>query len=39
LGGGVLLALLTYIPFADLIAPLFGAALMTHMFKHYQHQE
>ena len=39
LGGGVLLALLTYIPFADLIAPLFGAALMTHMFKFYQHQE
>ncbi|HXM00897.1 MAG TPA: EI24 domain-containing protein [Rhizomicrobium sp.] len=39
LGGGVLLALLTYIPFADLIAPLFGAALMTHLFKFYQHQE
>jgi CysZ protein len=39
LGGGVLLALLTYVPFADLIAPLFGAALMTHMFKYYQHRE
>jgi CysZ protein len=39
LGGGVLLALLTYIPFADVIAPLFGAALMTHMFKYYQHRE
>jgi CysZ protein len=39
LGGGILVALLTYIPFADLIAPLFGAALMTHLFKFYQHQE
>jgi CysZ protein len=39
LGGGILLSLLTYIPFADLIAPLFGAALMTHMFKYYQHRE
>jgi CysZ protein len=39
LGGGIVVALLTYIPFADLIAPLFGAALMTHLFKYYQHQE
>lgn len=39
LAGGILLSLLTYIPFADLIAPLFGAALMTHMFKYYQHRE
>jgi CysZ protein len=39
LSGGILLSLLTYIPFADLIAPLFGAALMTHMFKFYQHRE
>lgn len=39
LSGGILLAFLTYIPFADLIAPLFGAALMTHMFKYYQHRE
>jgi CysZ protein len=39
LAGGVLLALLTYVPFADLIAPLFGAALMTHLFKYYQHRE
>jgi CysZ protein len=39
LAGGVILSLLTYIPFADLIAPLFGAALMTHLFKYYQHRE
>ena len=39
LGGGIVLAVLTYIPFADLIAPLFGAALMTHLFKYYQHRE
>jgi CysZ protein len=39
LGGGIVLAVLTYIPFADLIAPLFGAALMTHLFKFYQHRE
>ncbi len=39
LGGGILLALLAYIPFADVIAPLFGAALMTHLFKFYQHRE
>jgi CysZ protein len=39
LGGGIVLAILTYIPFADLIAPLFGAALMTHLFKYYQHRE
>lgn len=39
LGGGILLSLLTYVPFADLIAPLFGVALMTHLFKYYQHRE
>ncbi|HTQ13215.1 MAG TPA: EI24 domain-containing protein [Rhizomicrobium sp.] len=39
LAGGILVSLLTYIPFADLIAPLFGVALMTHMFKYYQHRE
>ncbi|MGH6869988.1 MAG: EI24 domain-containing protein [Rhizomicrobium sp.] len=39
LAGGIVLSLLTYIPFADLIAPLFGAALMTHLFKFYQHRE
>jgi CysZ protein len=39
LGGGILLALLAYIPLADVIAPLFGAALMTHLFKFYQHRE
>jgi CysZ protein len=39
LAGGVILSLLSYIPFADLIAPLFGAALMTHLFKYYQHRE
>jgi len=39
LGAGLLIALLSLIPFADLIAPLFGAALMVHVFKFYQHQE
>lgn len=39
LGAGLLIALLSLIPGADLIAPLFGAGLMVHVFKFYQHQE
>ena len=31
-GGGVLIALLSEIPLLDLIAPLFGTALMVHLF-------
>jgi CysZ protein len=39
LGAGLAIALLSLIPGADLIAPLFGAGLMVHVFKFYQHQE
>jgi CysZ protein len=33
LGGGLLISLLSAIPFADFFAPLFGAALMVHFYK------
>jgi CysZ protein len=36
LAGGILISLLSVIPVADLIAPLFGAALMVHLFKRIQ---
>lgn len=36
---GVLIAILALIPFVNLIAPLFGAALMVHVFKRYAHLE
>ena len=36
LAGGVLISLLSVIPVADLIAPLFGTALMVHLFKQIQ---
>ncbi len=39
LGAGLLIAMLSLIPGFDLIAPLFGAGLMVHVFKFYQHQE
>jgi CysZ protein len=39
LGAGLVIALLSLIPGADLVAPLFGAGLMVHVFKFYQHQE
>jgi len=32
-GGGLLISLLSAIPFADFFAPLFGAALMVHFYK------
>ena len=34
--GGVLISLLSVIPGLDLIAPLFGTALMVHLFKQIQ---
>jgi CysZ protein len=36
LAGGILISLLSAIPLADLFAPLFGAALMVHLFKQIQ---
>jgi CysZ protein len=36
LAGGILISLLSVIPLADLVAPLFGAALMVHLFKQIQ---
>jgi CysZ protein len=38
-GGGVMIALLSEIPLLDLIAPLFGTALMVHLFHRIQRQE
>jgi CysZ protein len=38
-GGGVLIALLSEIPLLDLIAPLFGTALMVHLFHRISRQE
>lgn len=39
LGAGFLIAVLAEIPVVDFIAPLFGAALMVHVFKNLQHRE
>lgn len=36
---GVILAILTLIPLANLVAPLFGVAFMVHVFKRYAHEE
>ena len=38
-GGGLLIALLAAIPLVNLVAPLFGVALMVHEFKRYVHEE
>jgi CysZ protein len=38
-GAGVLIALLAAIPLVNLVAPLFGVALMVHEFKRYIHEE
>ena len=38
-GGGVVIALLSEIPLLDLIAPLFGTALMVHLFHRISRQE
>lgn len=36
---GLLISVLTVIPFVDLIAPFFGSALMAHLFKRLSHLE
>ncbi|MDE1939183.1 MAG: EI24 domain-containing protein [Alphaproteobacteria bacterium] len=36
---GVIISLLTVVPLVNLMAPLFGAAFMVHMFKRYTHEE
>lgn len=36
---GLLISVLTVIPFIDLIAPFFGSALMAHLFKRLSHEE
>lgn len=38
-GAGLLLAGLSAIPFVNFFAPLFGAAMMVHLYKLYSHQE
>ena len=38
-GGGIAIALLSEIPLLDLIAPLFGTALMVHLFHRLSRQE
>ncbi|MBI1328964.1 MAG: cysteine biosynthesis protein CysZ [Alphaproteobacteria bacterium] len=38
-GGGIVIATLAMIPGASLVAPLFGAALMVHVFKRMAHEE
>ncbi|HEY5049030.1 MAG TPA: EI24 domain-containing protein [Rhizomicrobium sp.] len=39
LGAGLVIATLAEIPIVNFAAPLFGAAFMVHVFKHYQHRE
>jgi CysZ protein len=39
LGAGLLIAALAEIPIVNFIAPLYGAAFMVHVFKHFQHRE
>ncbi|HEX4533665.1 MAG TPA: EI24 domain-containing protein [Rhizomicrobium sp.] len=36
LGAGLVISLLAFVPIVNLIAPLFGAALMVHLFKCYE---
>lgn len=38
-GGGLLISLLSAIPFADFFAPLFGAALMVHFYKRVEREK
>jgi CysZ protein len=38
-GAGLLIALMAAIPLVNLVAPLFGVALMVHEFKRYTHEE
>jgi CysZ protein len=39
LGAGLVIAVLAEIPIVNFIVPLFGAAFMVHVFKHYQLQD
>jgi CysZ protein len=39
LGAGLVIAALSEIPIVNFIAPLYGAAFMVHVFKHFQHRE
>ncbi|MGD0191924.1 MAG: EI24 domain-containing protein [Rhizomicrobium sp.] len=39
LGAGLVIAALAEIPVVNFIAPLYGAAFMVHVFKHFQHRE
>lgn len=39
LGAGLVIAALAEIPLLNFIAPLYGAAFMVHVFKHFQHRE
>ena len=39
LGAGLLIAALAEIPIVNFVAPLYGAAFMVHVFKHFQHRE
>lgn len=38
-GAGLIIAALAEIPLVNFIAPLFGAAFMVHVFKHFEHRE
>jgi CysZ protein len=39
LGAGLVIAALAEIPIVNFVAPLYGAAFMVHLFKHFQHRE
>jgi CysZ protein len=39
LGAGLVIAALAEIPIVNFVAPLYGAAFMVHVFKHFQHRE
>jgi CysZ protein len=39
LGAGLVIATLAEIPIVNFVAPLYGAAFMVHVFKHFQHRE
>jgi len=39
MGAGLVIAALAEIPIVNFVAPLYGAAFMVHVFKHFQHRE
>jgi CysZ protein len=39
LGAGLVIAVLAEIPIVNFVAPLYGAAFMVHVFKHFQHRD